>query len=95
MVISVEFGPGMRFVAPIRSRKCCRSIHFRRWTTSSSNMAMWAAGPPKATVPSFRKSPASSLRRRGLSSMDQTAEMIALKVALGRMARAAMSGSVA
>ena len=60
IAISVEFGPGMRFVAPTRSRKRSRLSQPRRRTTSSSIMAMWAAGPPKPRVPSFRKSRASS-----------------------------------
>jgi hypothetical protein len=35
---------------------------FRRTTTSSSIIAMCAAGPPKAIVPSFRNTPAMSRR---------------------------------
>ena len=36
--------------------KCFRLNHARMVTTSSSIMAMWAAGPPKATKPSLRNS---------------------------------------
>src|SRR3990172_1796009 len=60
MAISVELGPGIRLVAPTRSRKCSRLIQRRLTTTSSSIMAMWAAGPPKAVKPRRRKSAASS-----------------------------------
>src|SRR5437868_2167050 len=38
MAISVEFGPGIRFVAPSRSRNCC-SVTQRRRRTSSSRMS--------------------------------------------------------
>ena len=55
IAISVELGPGIRCVAPRRSRKLSRDSHLRRPTTSSSIMAMCAAGPPKPMVPSFRK----------------------------------------
>jgi hypothetical protein len=34
MASSVEFGPGMMFVAPTRSRKCSALTHRRRSTTS-------------------------------------------------------------
>ena len=63
MAISVELGPGIRLVAPNRSRKRWRVSQPRRATTSSSIMAMWAAGPPKPRIPSFRKTRANSLRR--------------------------------
>ncbi len=36
--------------------------HPRRVTTSSSIMAIWAAGPPKARTPSLRKSRSSSCK---------------------------------
>src|SRR5579872_3230076 len=62
IAISVEFGPGMRLVAPRKSRNCSRVSHLRRETTSSSIIAMCAGGPPNATKPSFRKSRASSRR---------------------------------
>src|SRR5215469_8877634 len=55
MAISVELGPGMRFAAPRRSRNSCGVSHRRRRTNSSSIIAMWTAGPPNASVPSFRK----------------------------------------
>jgi len=61
--IFVEMGPGMRFVAPRRSRKASRLIQRRRPTTSCSIMATCTAGPPNAVNPSFRKSPASSFSR--------------------------------
>ena len=73
MAISVEFGPGIRLVAPTRSRKAWSVIQRRRRTTSSRIMAMCAAGPPNPKMPSRRKSAASSVRRppavRGSSVM--------------------------
>ena len=39
IAISVEFGPGMRFVAPRRSRNSESVIHPRRLTTSSRSIA--------------------------------------------------------
>ena len=60
IAISVEFGPGMRLVAPRKSRNCSRVSQPRRATASSSIIAMCAGGPPKAIVPSFRKSRVSS-----------------------------------
>src|SRR5262249_5483570 len=57
---SVELGPGIRFVAPSRSRNSASVSHLRRATTSSFIRAMCAAGPPKAVNPSRRKSGASS-----------------------------------
>src|SRR5262245_12322942 len=64
IAISVEFGPGIRWVAPTRSMNWSRDSQRRRRTTSSSIMAMCAAGPPKPMTPSLRKSHASSFRRR-------------------------------
>ena len=58
IAISVEFGPGIRFVAPSRSRNSSRVSQPRRRTNSSSMSAMWAAGPPKLVAPSRRKTPA-------------------------------------
>src|SRR5579885_229606 len=55
MAISVELGPGMRLDAPSTSRKSARDTHPRRRTNSSSIIAICAAGPPKAIVPSRRK----------------------------------------
>src|SRR5882724_7126637 len=63
IAISVEFGPGIRLVAPTRSMNFSCDSQPRRRTTSSSIMAMCAAGPPKPMVPSFRKSHASSFKR--------------------------------
>src|SRR5216683_3874192 len=60
MAISVEFGPGIRLVAPRRSRNRSRVSHPRRRTTSSSSSAMCAAGPPNAVAPRRRKSSAIS-----------------------------------
>src|SRR5262245_12511385 len=60
MAISVEFGPGIRFVAPRRSINCSSLSQRRRRTTSSRIIAMCAAGPPKAIVPSLRKSQTTS-----------------------------------
>ena len=54
MAISVELGPGIKFVAPIRSRNSWSSSHWRRSTISRCIMAVWAAGPPKEVVPSLR-----------------------------------------
>src|SRR5450755_3662223 len=48
MTTSVEVGPGIRLAAPSRSMKSSRPIQRRRLTTSSSIMAMCAAGPPNA-----------------------------------------------
>src|SRR6266511_4438687 len=61
MAISVEFGPGIRFVPPTRSRNSCSLTHPRRRTTSSRIMAICAAGPPKAMHPNFKNTPATSL----------------------------------
>src|SRR5579863_9405030 len=63
MAVSVEVGPGIRLAAPSMSRNCCRSTQRRLWTTSVSNSAMCAAGPPKPITPSLRKRPASSRSR--------------------------------
>ena len=60
MASSVEFGPGMRLVAPLRSRNAWSPIHPRRVTTSSRIIATCAAGPPNPTKPSFVKSRKSS-----------------------------------
>src|SRR5512134_1812188 len=54
MDISLELGPGIRLVAPSRSRKCCSSIQPRRATISWRIMAIWAAGPPNAVAPMRR-----------------------------------------
>src|SRR5688500_16218027 len=73
IAISVEFGPGSRLVAPSRSRNSSRVIQRRLRTTSSSIIAMCAAGPPNAVVPNRRKrrarsrSEARSLRPRDIS----------------------------
>src|SRR5687767_4566800 len=50
-------------MAESRSRNVCRSIHFRRTTTSCSIIATCAAGPPKAVKPSLRNKRATSLTR--------------------------------
>src|SRR6185503_11855987 len=73
MAISVELGPGIRFVAPRRSRNASRVSHLRRFTTSSSIMAIWARGPPKAVVPSRRKRKASSRSRTVLPGVSSPA----------------------
>ena len=52
MANSLELGPGMRLLAPSRSRNFSRESHLRRRTSSSSIMAMCPAGPP---LPSRRK----------------------------------------
>src|SRR5262249_10360718 len=57
---SVEVGPGIRLAAPIRSSSRSRVIQPRRRTTSSSIIAMCAAGPPNAVNPSRANSHASS-----------------------------------
>src|SRR5208337_4090093 len=59
---SVELGPGMRLVTPRRSRNSAWMSQPRRRTTSSSIKAIWAAGPPKAVMPSLRNSRANSPR---------------------------------
>ena len=68
MASSVEFGPGIRLVAPTRSRNSASSSQPRRRTTSSRIMAMWAAGPPKPTLPRTRKTLATSTHRREASA---------------------------
>src|SRR5579871_594452 len=60
MASSVELGPGIRLAAPRRSRNSCSDSHWRRRTTSWRMSAMWAAGPPNAMQPSFRKSAATA-----------------------------------
>src|ERR1700691_4495484 len=50
----------MRLLAPSKSRNFSRESHRRLRTSSSSIIAMCAAGPPKAVVPSRRKNKASS-----------------------------------
>src|ERR1019366_9070405 len=57
---SLELGPGIRLLAPSKSRNFSRESHFLRRTSSSSMTAMCAAGPPNAVVPSLRKKRASS-----------------------------------
>src|SRR5271166_6064784 len=59
---SVELGPGMRLVAPRRSTNSAWVSQPRRRTTSSSIKAIWAAGPPKAVIPSLRNNRANSPR---------------------------------
>src|SRR5437868_8019401 len=71
IAISVEFGPGIRLVAPSRSRNFSRVSQPRRVTISSSIIAMWAAGPPNAIVPSFKNKNASSTRGESLTSGDR------------------------
>src|SRR5712691_7522583 len=61
MANSLELGPGIKLLAPSKSRNFSRESHFLRRTSSSSMMAMCAAGPPNAVVPSRRKNSASSL----------------------------------
>jgi hypothetical protein len=63
IVISVEFGPGIRLVAPTKSKKCWRLSQPRRVTTSSSIMPMCAAGPPNAVSPSRKNKTANSRSR--------------------------------
>src|SRR5471030_216802 len=60
MAISVELGPGIKLAAASRSRNSSRVSHALRATNSCSIIAMCAAGPPNAIVPSFRKTSASS-----------------------------------
>src|SRR6266508_154439 len=62
IAISVELGPGIKLVAPSKSRNSWSVNHLRRTTTSSCMIAICAAGPPKAVNPSLRKSPATSAR---------------------------------
>src|SRR5450759_5261093 len=67
MASSLELGPGIRLLAPRRSRNFSRESHFLRRTSSSSIMAMCAAVPPKAVVPRRRKNRASSVREPRLA----------------------------
>ena len=60
MAISVLLGPGIKLVAPIKSRKCSSLIHCLLITTSWRIMAICAAGPPNPMTPSFKNSLASS-----------------------------------
>jgi hypothetical protein len=60
IAISVEFGPGIKLVAPRKSRNSARVNHPRRVTASSSINAMCTAGPPKAVAPSLLNNKASS-----------------------------------
>src|SRR2546425_4998221 len=84
IAISVEFGPGIRFVAPRRSMNCSSVSQRRRRTTSSRIIAMCAAGPPKAIVPSLRKSQATSLIGGRLAGMaDDTKRYHRLQLILG------------
>src|SRR5262245_22772351 len=100
MAISVEFGPGMRLVAPRRSRNCSRVSHRRRRTTSSSISAMWAAGPPKPITPSLRKRRATSFTRPGcpaapaFSGAAAASRIVALRAEYTRGGGARMRGDV-
>src|SRR2546428_282663 len=74
IAISVEFGPGIRFVAPRRSTNCSSLSQRRRRTTSSRIVAMCAAGPQRAIVPSLRKSQATSRIGGRLAGMAEDAK---------------------
>ena len=52
---SVELGPGIKFVAPYKSKNFSLESQFLLLTISSSIIATWEAGPPKAVVPNLRK----------------------------------------
>src|SRR2546426_3882299 len=65
IAISVEFGPGIRLVAPRRSRNSSLESQRRRRTTSSSIIAMCAAGPPNAVLPRRRNREATSFSAPG------------------------------
>src|SRR5262245_52587733 len=96
---SVEFGPGIRYVAPRRSRNCSRVSHRRRRTTSSSISAMWAAGPPKPITPSLRNRRATSPTRPGCpvaptSSRAAASRIVALRAEYTRGGGARMRGDV-
>ena len=54
IAISVEFGPGTRFVAASARENDSLDSQLRRRTYSSSIIAMCATGPPKASTPSRR-----------------------------------------
>ena len=60
IAISVEFGPGIKVVAPSRSRNSASVSHLRLTTTSSCMMPIWAAGPPNAVKPSLMNKAATS-----------------------------------
>ena len=64
IAISVEFGPGIKWVAPSRSRNSSEVTHPRFRTVSDSINAMCAAGPPKAVAPKRRKRRTTSIRAR-------------------------------
>jgi len=76
MASSVEFGPGIRFVAPIRSTNLWSLIQPRRRTSSSRIIAVCAAGPPNAIVPSLRDTNATSRTGRGGKCPSRPAELI-------------------
>ena len=63
IAVSVEFGPGIKFTAARMSRKCCRSSHLRRDTSSSSIIATCTGGPPNAVNPRRVKNKITSRRR--------------------------------
>jgi hypothetical protein len=63
IAISVELGPGIKFVGPSKSRNSWSLSHLRRCKISSCIMLMCAAGPPKPVIPSFRNTAASSPNR--------------------------------
>lgn len=69
IAISVEFGPGIRLVAPTKSRNSWSVSHLRRFTVSSCSMATWAAGPPKAVIPNLRNRAATSINLRDNSRL--------------------------
>src|SRR6266704_2241047 len=95
IAISVEVVPGIRFVAPSRSTNCSALSQRRRRTTSSRLMAMCAAGPPKAIVPSLRKSQATSRIGGRLAGMAEDAKRYhRLQLILG-MLGLAVTGAIA
>src|SRR4051812_10773784 len=65
MATSVEFGPGIRLVAPTKSRNSSLVSHCRRSTNSWRISAMCAAGPPNEISPSFRNTRPNSARLTG------------------------------
>src|SRR5258708_17983264 len=75
MASSLELGPGIRLLAPSKSRNFSLDNHLRRRTSSSSIIATCAAGPPNAVVPSRRKNNASSARERGSAPPAATARL--------------------
>src|ERR1041385_3520562 len=80
MANSVELGPGIRLAAPSRSKNRSSLTQCRRRAISLCIIAICAAGPPKAIVPSLRKSfatsPAEPLENCASSAIGSAASLL-------------------